>query len=213
MSHASPWCGWRDAPGISCLTPGVVVGVSGHLVRQPSTAMGTLWASHALAWHSHGDVGVSCVSPCASPQAWLCGCRDISCVTQAQLWGCSGHLMRCPVYHRGDVGISCVLPRCSRGGVRASPASHWHGHGDVKVPCTSPHYGHGGAGAPQASPQLRMPLHPAREHLWPRPSPRPHDAAALVARGAAVTALGCLEPARSCTAARPRGFPAAARQL
>lgn len=40
--------------------------------------------------------------------------------------------MHCPAYHRGDVRISCVLPRCSRGDVRASPASRQHGHGDAQ---------------------------------------------------------------------------------
>lgn len=135
--------GYRDAQGISCITLGTVMGMLRYLVCCPRAAMGMLrvsWTGMATGrlgcpMRHLGVAGEMLQASRASPQAWSWGCRDISCVSQAQPWGRSGHLMRwlgtamgmlgCPVCHLAP------HPRHGCAGVRTSCVSPKHSYGDA----------------------------------------------------------------------------------
>lgn len=159
-----PWGCW----GVLCvtlrLTPGMVVRVSGHLVCHPSTAMGMLWASHALPcvplWRRRD---ILCVAPV---QPW--GCWGIPCITLAWPRGCQGALYITPLWPWGCRGTSGITPaadatasspgaslaetlspstrRCSFGGA-------WCGSDGARLFGTSPElYGSQTPGLPRRSP-------------------------------------------------------------
>ena len=206
VGPVQPWGCW----GVSSVTLAWLQGCSGHRVHRPG--------------HGHRGVGTSCAS-LGHSRGDAQGISRVALRTTAEM---SGYLVRCP---SAAVGMS-----------GASPASPWHGHGDVGAPRTSSWHGHGDAqgtsritparpwrcsGRPVHRPTTAVGMprhlvhHPSRGCHRSQPgsissqNPLPVRAPPQLwwHAGAAAAALGCLEPRRSCTAARPRGFPAAARQL